>query len=221
VHLSKIESKNIEVVFNVTGSSVEEEFSYGEGILNIDAGLKSSILTIDDIPQDRFSFIQGDRKIIITLIESSNSILGDNLIYTHTLTDDQKAWTDPNVNYFCLTNFDNTRSSELTVARNSLNSKTEDTKPQINDSEISFEDLSSEMNILNRNDELDQADNIQKLEATIDEMININGPVIADIRVEKEENCFPMIPSGAAHNEMILSSDDNVKDTSNEGLALV
>ena len=52
-------------------------------------------------------------------------------------------------------------------------------------------------------------------------MININGPVIADIRVEKEENCFPMIPSGAAHNEMILNSDDNVKDTSNEGLALV
>ena len=66
-----------------------------------------------------------------------------------------------------------------------------------------------------------RVDNIHNLEATINEMININGPVIADIRVEKEENCFPMIPSGAAHNEMILSSDDNVKDTSNEGLALV
>ena len=66
-----------------------------------------------------------------------------------------------------------------------------------------------------------RADNINNLEATIDEMINIKGPVIADIRVEKEENCFPMIPSGAAHNEMILSADDNVKDTSNEGLALV
>ena len=66
-----------------------------------------------------------------------------------------------------------------------------------------------------------RVDNINNLEATIDEMINIKGPVIADIRVEKEENCFPMIPSGAAHNEMILSSDDNHKDTSNEGLALV
>ncbi len=66
-----------------------------------------------------------------------------------------------------------------------------------------------------------RVDNINNLESTIDEMININGPVIADIRVEKEENCFPMIPSGAAHNEMILSSDDNLKDTSNEGLALV
>ena len=38
---------------------------------------------------------------------------------------------------------------------------------------------------------------------------NTDGPVIADIRIEKEENCFPMIPSGAAHNEMILSADDN------------
>ena len=66
-----------------------------------------------------------------------------------------------------------------------------------------------------------RVDNTNYLESTIDEMINIKGPVIADIRVEKEENCFPMIPSGAAHNEMILSSDDNQKDTSNEGLALV
>ena len=66
-----------------------------------------------------------------------------------------------------------------------------------------------------------RVDNIKNLGTTIDDMINIKGPVIADIRVEKEENCFPMIPSGAAHNEMILSSDDNHKDTSNEGLALV
>ncbi len=66
-----------------------------------------------------------------------------------------------------------------------------------------------------------RVDNINNLEATIDEMVNIKGPVIADIRVEKEENCFPMIPSGAAHNDMILSSEDNNKDTSNEGLALV
>ncbi len=66
-----------------------------------------------------------------------------------------------------------------------------------------------------------RVDNINNLETTIDQMIKIKGPVIADIRVEKEENCFPMIPSGAAHNEMILSSDDNHNDTSNEGLALV
>jgi acetolactate synthase-1/2/3 large subunit len=66
-----------------------------------------------------------------------------------------------------------------------------------------------------------RVDEVSSLEATIDEMINTNGPVIADIRVEKEENCFPMIPSGAAHNEMILSSDDKGADTSETGLALV
>ena len=66
-----------------------------------------------------------------------------------------------------------------------------------------------------------RVDDVSSLDATIDEMINTNGPVIADIRVEKEENCFPMIPSGAAHNEMILSSDDKGADTSESGLALV
>ena len=66
-----------------------------------------------------------------------------------------------------------------------------------------------------------RVDDVGSLDATIDEMINTNGPVIADIRVEKEENCFPMIPSGAAHNEMILSSDDKGADTSESGLALV
>ena len=66
-----------------------------------------------------------------------------------------------------------------------------------------------------------RVDEVSNLDATIDEMINTNGPVIADIRVEKEENCFPMIPSGAAHNEMILSSDDKGADTSESGLALV
>ena len=66
-----------------------------------------------------------------------------------------------------------------------------------------------------------RVDDVSSLDATIDEMISTNGPVIADIRVEKEENCFPMIPSGAAHHEMILSSDDKGADTSESGLALV
>ena len=47
VHLSKISSDNIVVDFNVSGSSDKEKFSYGEGILNIDAGLKSAFITID------------------------------------------------------------------------------------------------------------------------------------------------------------------------------
>lgn len=43
------------------------------------------------------------------------------------------------------------------------------------------------------------------LDAKITEMIDYPGPVIFDCRVEKAENCLPMIPSGAAHNEMILA----------------
>ena len=62
---------------------------------------------------------------------------------------------------------------------------------------------------------------IGELDNSLDEIINTDGPVIADIRIEKEENCFPMIPSGAAHNEMILSADDKNTNTSEVGLALV
>jgi len=62
------------------------------------------------------------------------------------------------------------------------------------------------------------------LDDAIREMIAIDGPVIADIRVEQMENCFPMVPSGAAHNEMILpdmgegTARPGVTD---DGLALV
>ena len=42
------------------------------------------------------------------------------------------------------------------------------------------------------------------LDDAIMEMINYDGPVIFDCLVEKHENCFPMIPSGKAHNDMIL-----------------
>jgi acetolactate synthase-1/2/3 large subunit len=43
-----------------------------------------------------------------------------------------------------------------------------------------------------------------ELDAAIKEMINVDKPVIFDCLVDKQENCFPMIPSGRAHNEMIL-----------------
>ena len=43
-----------------------------------------------------------------------------------------------------------------------------------------------------------------ELDAAIMEMINIDKPVIFDCVVDQAENCFPMIPSGRAHNEMIL-----------------
>ena len=38
-------------------------------------------------------------------------------------------------------------------------------------------------------------------------MIETDNTVIADIWVSKEENCFPMIQSGSAHNEMLLNKD--------------
>ena len=164
VHLSNIATENILVDFNVSGSSGKEEFSYGEGILNIDAGLKSATITIDDIPQDRYGFIQGDRKIIVTLLESSNSLLGDNLVYTHTLTDDQNAWTDPSANYFCISNFDNPRSSATIIAKESSKSDLEDSNSQFNNTEVDFVDIDSEMQVLNTNDDQKEADSSQDLE---------------------------------------------------------
>ena len=44
-----------------------------------------------------------------------------------------------------------------------------------------------------------------ELDAALKEMIEIDRPVIFDCGVDKVENCFPMIPSGKAHNEMILN----------------
>ena len=42
-------------------------------------------------------------------------------------------------------------------------------------------------------------------------MIEHPGPVIVDCVVEKHENCFPMIPSGKAHNEMLLGEDADLR----------
>jgi len=62
-----------------------------------------------------------------------------------------------------------------------------------------------------------------ELDEVIKEMIAIPGPVIADIATDQNENCFPMIPSGAAHNEMILGLDDKKAGNpiSEEGMVLV
>ncbi|MGB1361530.1 MAG: acetolactate synthase 3 large subunit [Alphaproteobacteria bacterium] len=48
-----------------------------------------------------------------------------------------------------------------------------------------------------------------ELEAGIKKMIDTDGPVFVDCRVANLENCFPMIPSGAAHNEMILAASSD------------
>ena len=63
-------------------------------------------------------------------------------------------------------------------------------------------------------------DKPDELDAAIMKMIEIDGPVIVDCRVEKLANCFPMIPSGAAHNEMILPDEDEIKEFEG-GAALV
>ena len=57
-------------------------------------------------------------------------------------------------------------------------------------------------------------DDPTELDARIQDMIDHDGPVVFDCRVTKAENCLPMIPSGAAHNEMILSeiTGDEIDD---------
>jgi acetolactate synthase-1/2/3 large subunit len=61
-----------------------------------------------------------------------------------------------------------------------------------------------------------------ELDTKIKQMLKSDKPVLFDCRVEKVENCFPMIPSGKAHNEMILGAKDE-KDTkiSKQGKVLV
>jgi acetolactate synthase-1/2/3 large subunit len=52
-----------------------------------------------------------------------------------------------------------------------------------------------------------RADRPSELDDAIKEMISVNKPVIFDCRVAALANCFPMIPSGRAHNEMLLGED--------------
>ena len=59
------------------------------------------------------------------------------------------------------------------------------------------------------------------LDAGIKKMIETPGPVMVDCRVAKLENCFPMVPSGAGHNEMILSPEQVSGELSEEAQALV
>jgi len=65
-----------------------------------------------------------------------------------------------------------------------------------------------------------RATNPKELDEKIKEMVDIDRPVIFDCLVKKEENCFPMIPSGKPHNEMILGPDDE-EGISEEGKILV
>jgi len=63
-------------------------------------------------------------------------------------------------------------------------------------------------------------DRPDQLDETIIKMIETDGPVIVDCRIEKLANCFPMIPSGAAHNEMLLPDESEMQEFEG-GAALV
>ena len=62
-----------------------------------------------------------------------------------------------------------------------------------------------------------------EVDGVINEMIKVDKPVIVDVVVDQTENCFPMIPSGAAHNEMLLGPPDKQAEgpVSEEGMVLV
>ncbi len=59
-----------------------------------------------------------------------------------------------------------------------------------------------------------RAETVDELDGVIEEMMNNNRMTVVDVMVEQAENCFPMIPSGKAHNEMILSPDADAFDKS-------
>ena len=67
-----------------------------------------------------------------------------------------------------------------------------------------------------------KAQNPNELDEKIKEMVDHNGPVIFDCQVDPNENCFPMIPSGKPHNQMILGPNDKEDNKiTGKGKALV
>ncbi len=67
-----------------------------------------------------------------------------------------------------------------------------------------------------------RATKVDEVDAVIKEMLETPRAVIVDMCVDQKENCFPMIPSGAAHNEMLLGPEDRRESSvSDEGMVLV
>ncbi len=67
-----------------------------------------------------------------------------------------------------------------------------------------------------------RANDPEELDQKIQEMIDIDKPVIFDCRVDQAENCFPMIPSGKPHNQMLLGPKDQEENKiTGKGKALV
>ena len=59
-----------------------------------------------------------------------------------------------------------------------------------------------------------------ELDKVVEEMMAVPGPVIADIQVDPDENCFPMIPAGSAHYDMLLGPNGDT-EVNEDGLAVV
>jgi acetolactate synthase-1/2/3 large subunit len=67
-----------------------------------------------------------------------------------------------------------------------------------------------------------RAKNPGELDEKIEEMINTDRPVILDCHVDQSENCYPMIPSGKPHNQMLLGPKDQKENKiTGKGKALV
>ena len=64
-------------------------------------------------------------------------------------------------------------------------------------------------------------ENASDLDVGIEEMLNHKGPVLVDCLVDQGANCFPMIPSGAAHTDMLLYGDQVEGTMDDEAKALV
>ena len=66
-----------------------------------------------------------------------------------------------------------------------------------------------------------RAENPKELDDKIIEMLDTDLPVIFDCVVDKDENCYPMIPSGAGHNEMLLNDEGTSIEVGDEGKVLI
>ena len=68
-----------------------------------------------------------------------------------------------------------------------------------------------------------RASTVDELDGVIEAALRTDLPAIADIVVERAENVYPMIPGGAAHNEIKLSPEDEGPHEviSEEGMVLV
>jgi len=66
-----------------------------------------------------------------------------------------------------------------------------------------------------------RANKPDELDEKIKQMLSVNRPVIFDCVVDKTENCYPMIPSGKPHNQMLLGKQDEEDKISDEGKVLV